>query len=79
MIYKTKGVCSKEIHIEVEENIIKSVNFIGGCEGNTTGISQLVTGMSIDDVIRKLEGVTCGFKSTSCPDQLAQALKSMEA
>lgn len=79
MVYKTKGVCSREIHIEVEDNIVKSVEFVGGCDGNTSGISKLVAGMPVDEVIKKLEGVTCGFKSTSCPDQLAQALKSMEA
>ena len=79
MIYKTKGVCAREIHIETEGNIVKSVAFIGGCDGNTNGISLLVAGMPVDEVIKKLEGVTCGYKSTSCPDQLAQALKSMEA
>lgn len=79
MIYKTKGVCSREIHIEIEDNIIKSVDFIGGCDGNTNGISKLVAGMSVDEVIKKLEGVKCGFKSTSCPDQLANALKSINA
>ncbi|MEG1459157.1 MAG: TIGR03905 family TSCPD domain-containing protein [Acetivibrio sp.] len=78
MVYKTKGVCSREIRIEVEGDIIKSVEFIGGCDGNTTGISQLIKGMSIEEVIKKLEGVRCGFKSTSCPDQLAQALKSIK-
>ncbi len=79
MIYKTKGVCAREIQIETEGNIIKSVAFVGGCDGNTNGISNLVVGMPVDEVIKKLEGVTCGYKSTSCPDQLAQALKSMEA
>lgn len=78
MTYKTKGVCSREIHIETEGNIVKSVDFVGGCNGNASGISRLVVGMPVDEVIKRLEGVTCGFKSTSCPDQLAQALKSME-
>jgi uncharacterized protein (TIGR03905 family) len=76
MNYKTSGVCSKEIQFEIEDNIIKSVNFVGGCSGNTQGISKLVEGMSVDEVINRLEGVKCGFRPTSCPDQLAQALRS---
>lgn len=76
MIYKPKGVCSNAINFEIDENnIITSIQFTGGCNGNLQGISRLVTGMNIDDVINKLEGVACGYKSTSCPDQLAQALK----
>lgn len=75
MKFKTKGTCSTEINFEVEDNKVKSVSFVGGCNGNLKGISSLVEGMSIDDVITKLEGTTCGFKSTSCPDQLAKALK----
>lgn len=74
MNYKTSGVCSKEIQFEVDDNIVKSVSFVGGCSGNTQGISKLVEGMSVDEVIRRLEGVKCGFRSTSCPDQLAKAL-----
>ena len=73
--YKTQGTCSRQINIEVENGIVKSVQFIGGCNGNTKGISQLVSGMKVEDVIAKLEGTTCGFKGTSCPDQLAKALK----
>lgn len=73
--YRTHGTCSQQINIEVEDGIIKSVEFIGGCNGNTKGISQLVVGMKVEDVIERLEGTTCGFKPTSCPDQLAQALK----
>ena len=73
--YKTQGTCSRQINIEVENGIVKSVQFIGGCNGNTKGISQLVAGMKVEDVIAKLEGTTCGFKCTSCPDQLAKALK----
>lgn len=73
--YKTKGVCSRSIFIEVEDNIVKSVKFEGGCNGNTKGISALVVGMEVKDVIARLEGITCGFKGTSCPAQLAQALK----
>lgn len=75
MKFKTKGTCSTEINFEVEDNKVTSVSFVGGCNGNLKGISSLVEGMSIDDVITKLEGTTCGFKSTSCPDQLAKALK----
>ena len=75
MQFKTKGTCSTEINFEVEDNKVTSVIFVGGCNGNLKGISSLVEGMSIDDVITKLEGTTCGFKSTSCPDQLAKALK----
>ena len=73
--YKTQGTCSRQINIEVENGIVKSVQSIGGCNGNAKGISQLVAGMKVEDVIAKLEGTTCGFKGTSCPDQLAKALK----
>lgn len=75
MNYKTKGVCSSEIQFDVEDDIVKNVNIIGGCAGNTVGVCRLVEGMHIDDVIARLEGIPCGFKKTSCPDQLAQALK----
>ena len=75
MIYKTNGTCCSEISFEVENNIITSVNFKGGCNGNLKGIAALVVGMDKDEVIRKLEGMHCGMKSTSCPDQLAKALK----
>ena len=76
-IYDTKGTCSKAIELDVDDatGIINSVQFIGGCAGNTTGISQLVRGMKAEDVISKLEGVRCGVKPTSCPDQLAHALR----
>ena len=73
--YKTKGTCSRKIEIEVEDGIIKDVNFIGGCDGNLKGIAQLVKGMNTQDAIAKMEGITCGLKKTSCPDQLAKALK----
>ena len=76
--YKTKGVCSRTIHIEVENDVVKSVRFDGGCNGNTKGISSLVEGMNVDDVISRLEGIKCGFKGTSCPDQLAEALKEIK-
>ena len=73
--YKTQGVCSSEIDFEVENNIIKSVRFVGGCSGNTQGVASLISGMDIDEAISRLDGIKCGFRPTSCPDQLAQALK----
>ena len=79
MVYKTKGTCSREIHIEVENDIIKDVAFIGGCNGNTQGIASLVKGMNIHDVIAKMEGIDCGGRGTSCPDQLACALEQIAA
>lgn len=72
--YKTSGVCAGKIVFELDEKIVRSVRFIGGCSGNTQGISKLVEGMEIDEVISRLEGIRCGMKSTSCPDQLAKAL-----
>ncbi len=75
VVYNPQGVCSRNIEIEVENDIIKDVTFIGGCNGNAKGISSLVKGMNINDVIEKLNGITCGSKSTSCPAQLAKALK----
>lgn len=75
MVYKTKGVCSQEIHIEVEGDTVKSVQFVGGCQGNTTGVSALVTGMKVSDVIDRLKGIDCRGRGTSCPDQLARALE----
>ena len=74
--YKTKGTCSREITFSVEDGKVKNVSFYGGCNGNLKGIGALVEGMDIDDVIARVEGIHCGMKSTSCPDQLAQALKS---
>ena len=76
--YKTKGVCSRSILIELEGDIVTSVKFEGGCNGNTKGISALVVGMNIDDVINRLEGINCGFRGTSCPDQLAKALSEIK-
>ena len=73
--YKTKGVCSQMITFTVEDNKVHNVKFFGGCNGNLKGIAGLVEGMDIDDVISRIEGTTCGMKKTSCPDQLAQALK----
>lgn len=75
MNYQTKGVCSRTIDFEIEGNKVTQVNFVGGCDGNTTGICKLVEGMEVDDVITRLEGIHCGMRKTSCPDQLASALK----
>lgn len=75
MIYKTKGTCSSEISFDIEDDRVKNVQFTGGCNGNLKGISALVEDMKVDDAIKKLEGIKCGFKPTSCPDQLACALK----
>ena len=73
--YRTKGTCSSFINFKMDENhVITEVNFIGGCNGNLQGISQLVTGMKAEEVIERLKGIQCGFKPTSCPDQLATAL-----
>jgi uncharacterized protein (TIGR03905 family) len=74
--FKTKGVCSQLISFEVEDNKVSNVQFFGGCNGNLKGIGALVEGMDIDDVIARVEGIKCGMKATSCPDQLAQALKA---
>ncbi len=74
--YKTKGVCSQMISFEIEENKLSKVQFFGGCNGNLKGIAALVEGMDIDEVITRVEGIRCGMKSTSCPDQLAQALRA---
>lgn len=74
-VYKTKGVCSTEIHIDAEKNIIKHVEFVRGCAGNLFGISSLIKDMEIDEAISKLKGIKCGNKDTSCPDQLSRALE----
>ena len=75
--YKTSGTCSKEIIFDVEDGIIKSVKFVGGCPGNTIGVAMLSEGRKVEDVIKLLDGVKCGLKQTSCPDQLAKALKEV--
>lgn len=77
MRYKPQGVCSSAIDIELKDGIIESVQFTGGCNGNLQGISALVKGMTPQEAINRLKGIRCGFKSTSCPDQLARALESM--
>lgn len=74
--FKTTGVCARAINFEVDGDTVKSVQFVGGCAGNTQGVARLIEGMSIDEAIRRMEGIECGSKGTSCPDQLAKALKS---
>ncbi|MBR3187096.1 MAG: TIGR03905 family TSCPD domain-containing protein [Lachnospiraceae bacterium] len=77
MIYRTRGTCSSRIELEIDsDHIINSVSFTGGCNGNLKGISSLVTGRRAEEVISSLEGIRCGFKNTSCPDQLAKALRA---
>jgi uncharacterized protein (TIGR03905 family) len=78
-VYEPEGVCSQEMIIEVEGDTIKSVKIIGGCAGNTVGVSRLVEGMKIDEAIKRLKGIPCGYKGTSCPDQLARALENIKA
>ena len=79
MIYKTKGTCSTSIDVELKDGVIDSVKFTGGCNGNLQGISALVKGMKPEEAISRLKGIRCGFKPTSCPDQLAHALEKMIA
>ena len=73
--YRPRGVCSQRIEIDVEDGLVQDVQFTGGCSGNLQGISRLVKGMPVEEVISRVEGIRCGFKPTSCPDQLAKALK----
>ena len=73
--YRTRGVCSQQMTVEIEDGVIQSFQVKGGCDGNLQGISRLVEGMEVKEAIRRLDGIRCGFKPTSCPDQLAQALK----
>ena len=75
MIYKTHGVCSQEINFEVQDNKLTNVRFVGGCSGNTQGLGRLIEGMDVDETIKRLDGIHCGPRPTSCPDQLAKALK----
>ena len=79
MRYKTQGVCSREIQFDVVDNKVTNVQFVGGCSGNTQGVARLVEGMDIDEVISRVDGINCGFRPTSCPDQLARALKAYKA
>lgn len=76
--YRTSGTCSREINIVADGDTIENVQFVGGCSGNTTGVAALVAGMKIDDAIARLKGIKCGFKPTSCPDQLAIALEKLK-
>ena len=73
--FKTSGTCSQRILFDIEDGIVKNVQFLGGCNGNLQGIGRLVEGMDVHEVIRRIEGIHCGAKTTSCPDQLARALK----
>ena len=75
MEYRTKGACSRMIKLELDGDTIRSVEFVGGCSGNTQGVARLVEGMKVDDAIARIEGIKCGPRPTSCPDQLAQALR----
>ena len=77
--YKTSGTCSQMIYFDLEDNKVKNVKFVGGCNGNLKGIAALVEGMDMDEAIARIEGITGGLKKTSCPDQLAQALKEVKA
>ena len=76
MEYRTKGVCSQAIRFDIVDNKVKNVQFVGGCSGNTQGVARLVDGMDVNEAIARLEGIHCGPRSTSCPDQLARALKA---
>ncbi len=78
LTYTPKGVCSRQMDIDYEDNKIVSVKVTGGCNGNLKGIGSLLVGMDIDEAIKRLEGITCGMKPTSCPDQIAQALKTIQ-
>lgn len=76
MEYAPKGVCSRKITFDIKDHKVTNVQFLGGCAGNTQGVARLIEGMDVDDAIARLDGIQCGFKGTSCPDQLAQALKA---
>lgn len=77
--YKTKGTCSQRIDFDINDNIITNVTFFGGCDGNTKAISALTDGLTVDEIVNKCGGISCGFKNTSCGDQLAQAVKEAYA
>ncbi len=78
-VFVPKGVCSRKIYIDIDGEVIKDVRFEGGCAGNTRGLSEMVKGLNAKDVIKKLKGITCGIKPTSCPDQLAKSLEEILA
>ena len=77
--YKTHGTCSRMVTVEVEDGVVTDCTFVGGCSGNTQGVASLVKGMKVEDAIAKMRGIKCGFKDTSCPDQLARALEEISA
>jgi uncharacterized protein (TIGR03905 family) len=77
--YKTHGTCSRMVTVEVEDGVVTDCAFVGGCSGNTQGVASLVKGMKVEDAIAKMRGIKCGFKDTSCPDQLARALEEISA
>lgn len=77
--YKPTGVCSRAISIDVEDNIIKNISFVGGCDGNLKGLSSLLKGMKVEDAIERMEGITCGPRPTSCPDQVSLALRTLKS
>ena len=77
MEYRPKGVCAQKITFEIEDNKVRSVSFYGGCNGNAQGIARLVEGMDVEEAISRMEGIRCGFKPTSCPDQLTKAIKEV--
>lgn len=79
MEYMTKGVCSMQIKFDVDDNKVHNVTFVGGCAGNTQGVARLIEGMDVDEAISRLKGIRCGFRPTSCPDQLARALEEWKA
>ena len=79
MTYKTHGTCSQQIDFEIVDNKVHNVKFTGGCNGNTQGVAALVEGTHVDEAIRRMEGIKCGFRPTSCPDQLATALKNAKS
>ncbi|MCD8368831.1 MAG: TIGR03905 family TSCPD domain-containing protein [Clostridiales bacterium] len=79
MTYRTRGTCSSEIQFDVKDNKVTDVRFIGGCSGNTQGVARLIEGMDVDEAIHRLDGIHCGPRPTSCPDQLARALKQYKA
>lgn len=75
--YKTRGTCSRQVNIEVDDGVVTACSFVGGCSGNTQGVASLVVGMKVEDAVARLKGIKCGFKPTSCPDQLALALEKI--
>ena len=77
--YETHGTCSRMVAVEVEDGVVTDCTFVGGCSGNTQGVASLVKGMKVEDAIAKMRGIKCGFKDTSCPDQLARALEEISA